>query len=203
MRIKAFKNLSIGKLRDRDRKAPSGVKDEPAPEITEIEDKIKEKTGDDARGGERTQETSPQAKITPGADDIHVRPHGPAAELTVEPEDPKQDIDLTLDELDDNSISLGGEIKISEVGESVSTPKEGPAADVPDPAVPEVKLEDTEKSQPDENNDSLNNLFSDQEEEENPLASLVAALPDVTVQELMDDLEEIKRIIREWKPTSK
>jgi hypothetical protein len=200
MRIKAFKNFSIGKLRDR--KGPSGVEDEPAPEITEIEAKIKEKTGDDA-SRKRPRETSPRTGITPGADDIPVRPHGPAAELTIEPEDLKQDIDLTLDELDDDSISPGGEVKISEVGEPASTSKAEPVAGVPDPAVPEVKLEDTEESQPDENNDSLNNLFSDQEEEENPLASLIANMPDVTVQELMEDLEEIKRIIREWKPTSK
>ena len=202
MRIKAFKNFSIGKLRNRDRKDTSGVKDGPVPEIAEIEDKIKEKTGNVA-SRKRLRETLPQAGITPAADDIPVRPHGPAAELTVEPEDLKQDIDLTLDELDDDSISLGGEVKISEVGAVTAAPKAGPEAAVPDPAAPEVKLEDTKESQPDENDDSLNKLFSDQEEEENPLAALIANMPDVTVQELMDDLEEIKRIIREWKPATK
>jgi hypothetical protein len=86
---------------------------------------------------------------------------------------------------------------------ATAAPKAEPVAAVLDPAPPEVKLEDTKESQPDENDDSLNKLFSDQEEEENPLASLIANLPDVTVQELMDDLEEIKKIIREWKANSK
>ena len=46
----------------------------------------------------------------------------------------------------------------------------------------------------------LNSLFSMNEEEENPLAALINSLPDVTVRELMDDLDEIHRIIKEWKP---
>jgi hypothetical protein len=200
MRIKAFKNFSIGKSKDR--KETPGVKDDPASKITELEDKIKEKFGDDA-SRKRLQKTSPQAGTTPAADDISIRPHGPVAELTVESEDQKQDIDLTLDELDDDSISLGGEVKISEIGAVTAAPKAEPVAAVPEPAAPEVKLEDAKESQPDENDDSLNNLFSDQEEEENPLASLIANLPDVTVQELMDDLEEIKRIIREWRSAPK
>jgi hypothetical protein len=45
--------------------------------------------------------------------------------------------------------------------------------------------------------DSLSNLFNQDEEEENPLAALINSLPDVSAQELLDDLQEIKDIIRD------
>jgi hypothetical protein len=46
--------------------------------------------------------------------------------------------------------------------------------------------------------ESLKALFDSHEEEENPLAKLINSLPDITVDELMDDLKEIKDIIRDW-----
>ena len=64
------------------------------------------------------------------------------------------------------------------------------------------KKEEKKEEKPDDD-DSLNNLFSNDEEEENPLASLINSLPDVTARELMDDLAEIHRIIKEWRPSSK
>ena len=50
----------------------------------------------------------------------------------------------------------------------------------------------------DDSQDGFNNLFSNDEEEENPLANLINSLPDVTVQELLDDLQEIKEILKDW-----
>ena len=44
----------------------------------------------------------------------------------------------------------------------------------------------------------LQSLFSQEEEEEHPLANLINFLPDVSVQELEDDIAEIKSIIQEW-----
>ena len=64
------------------------------------------------------------------------------------------------------------------------------------------KKEEKKEAKPDDA-DSLNNLFSSEEEEENPLAGLINSLPDVTARELMDDLAEIQRIIKEWKPNPK
>jgi len=45
--------------------------------------------------------------------------------------------------------------------------------------------------------DDFSSLFSEQEEEVNPLANLISSLPEVSAQELLDELEEIKGIIRE------
>lgn len=51
-----------------------------------------------------------------------------------------------------------------------------------------------------EGGDSLMaNLFAQAEQkEETPLDSLIASLPDVTIEELLDELDEIKVIMRGW-----
>lgn len=196
MRFKALKNFSIGKLKDKNRKDKPEDEELPNPQISKIKDKVEEETNDNAKAGENLQESPDAAGITLGAHDIPIRPHGPAAELSLEPEDPENDDGLTLDELENDSITLGEEVKISEVtAEKAAASKEPPAAEVATPT--EIKPEENEVKP--EDNDSLNNLFSDDEEEENPLANLITSLPDVSVRELMDDLEEIKRIIQEWK----
>lgn len=41
-------------------------------------------------------------------------------------------------------------------------------------------------------------LFESDEEDENPLANLIRSLPEVTINELEDDLKEIKDIIKDW-----
>jgi hypothetical protein len=46
--------------------------------------------------------------------------------------------------------------------------------------------------------DSLKALFTSEEKDENPLVSLINSLPDITIDELVDDLKEIKDIIRDW-----
>ncbi len=203
MRFKAFKNLSIGKLIDKNKKDNPEAEDSPIPAIAEIKDNQKGKTGDVEKAGQKLPEFSSQTGIIPEPDDIIAKPHGPAAELSIEPEDMENDAGITLDELDsDDSLKLGEEVKINEVSaeKAAAAPKAAPAAAVA--ATEEVKPEEQQETKPDDN-DSLNNLFSDDEEEENPLDALINSLPDVTVQELMDDLEEIQRIIKEWRPRSK
>jgi ribosomal protein L12E/L44/L45/RPP1/RPP2 len=203
MRFKAFQNLPIGKLKGKNKKVVQGDEDSPIPEIAEIEDELEGKTGDVEKAGKKLPEFSKQAGIIPEPDDIPIRPHGPAAELTIEPEDLQDDAGITLDELDsDDSLKLGEEVKISEVSaeKAAAAPQGAPTAAAA--ATEEVKPEEQQETEPDEN-DSLNSLFSDEEEEENPLDALINSLPDVSVQELMDDLEEIQRIIKEWRPSSK
>jgi hypothetical protein len=60
-----------------------------------------------------------------------------------------------------------------------------------------AQAEAKKETKPADDNDSFNNLFSNEEEEVNPLANLINSLPDVTAQELFDDLKEIKEIIME------
>jgi hypothetical protein len=76
---------------------------------------------------------------------------------------------------------------------------------VADKTEPPLDKPDTEPEKPkdiklDDSNDSLDSLFSQDEEEVNPLANLINSLPDVSAQEIIDDLNEIKRIIKEWHP---
>jgi len=60
---------------------------------------------------------------------------------------------------------------------------------------PQAKDEKDKKAQA---SDSLKDLFGNAEEEANPLANLINSLPEVTAEELMEDLNEIKGIIKEW-----
>ena len=112
-----------------------------------------------------------------GTDDTP-KPHGPLSELEVEPGD-----DLAYDDInvDTKPEDAGEDVQLVEVGAESAAPTETPQ---------EPKLEDSD--------DSIKNLFSDDEEEVNPLANLINSLPDVTAQELVDDLNEIQEIIKEW-----
>ena len=80
-----------------------------------------------------------------------------------------------------------------EVGSGATAPAE--AATVKELTKEEGGKEGKKQEEPEV--DSLNNLFSQDEEEENLLANLINSLPEVTAQELLDDLQEINEIIRE------
>ena len=126
------------------------------------------------------------------------RPHGPAEILTLEGDD--QNSDVTLDEIDENPDNIKlHELKTSVIpADKASAIKTVPLSTAP-AAVPLAAEKIGEKAVDNSTND-LNSLFSMNEEEENPLAALINSLPDVTARELMDDLDEIHRIIKEWKP---
>ncbi|HUT67405.1 MAG TPA: hypothetical protein VMW86_02500 [Dehalococcoidales bacterium] len=176
MRLKGF-NIGKSKEKPKDAAETEGTTIE---QIVEMEEKINGRTKNLEETAQQLLELSDEG-VTP-VEDAHVlaRPHGPVAELSIEPEDTMSDID----DLDAGAdvFEAGGEgIKVVEV--SAGTPP-------PPKEEKEVKLEDF--------SDSINNLFSDEEEEENPLANLIKSMPDVTTGELMDDLNEIKGIIKEW-----
>lgn len=190
MHIKMFNNLSLGK---------NGGKGK---------DKTGEKTNDknkkQHRAPEDGKELASPGDISKVLDTAPARPHGPAEELTLENEN-AENSDVTLDEVEDTGSIKLGEMKVDKVtAEQASAIKVVPAtaANTPPaaapPAPPEAKTE--AKS---EGTDSLGSLFATDDEEENPLAALINSLPDVSVQELMEDLMEIHRIIKEWKPVAK
>ena len=93
--------------------------------------------------------------------------------------------------------------KNSEEGENVLAQpvqlEEEPAAEEKDESAL-FKSADTEESEPEKEggSDSLSDLFSDDEEEENPLAGLITSLPDVTATELLEDMKEVQVLLREW-----
>jgi len=96
-------------------------------------------------------------------------PHGPIAELSVEPDDESRDDEKELGSLFEEAEGKSEETEINVAEQSIGGEGE-----------------------------SFSNLFDQDEAEENPLASLINSLPDVTVKELFDDLQEIKTIINDW-----
>lgn len=60
----------------------------------------------------------------------------------------------------------------------------------------EPKSEETEEAG--EEQSDADNFFGEMEEEENPLAGLISSLPDVNIEELLHDVEEIKELATEW-----
>jgi hypothetical protein len=120
--------------------------------------------------------------------DILATPHGPIAELSLEAEpdpaaadSPAAKVNLAEPEVLPNGIKIV-EVKIN-----------------PDaPAVAEKAKENEKPKDAKPNTNSFENLFAHDDEEENPLASLIRSLPNVETNELVDDLKEIKDIIKDW-----
>jgi hypothetical protein len=136
-----------------------------------------------------------------------LKPHGPLGELSPEPEDSSRD-ELT-NAVPETEEDAGEKIKVVEMKlgkdgaampaakvaapapppstDTASAPTSAPApapAPSPTPATPSVE--------------GLNNLFRDDEEEENPLANLIRTMPEYTTHEIVEDLNELMRIMREW-----
>ncbi len=176
MRIKGFK---LGRSKDKPEDKNSAAEDNTTEQIAEMEEKINGRTKNLKETTQELQELSDESSTSGEEEVIPAGPHGPLDELTIAPDELSggaDDFDLEVDSLDED----GEEIKVVEVGSG--TPPEG---------AKEAEVEDIGV-------DSISNLFSDDEEEENPLANLIKALPDVPASELIDDLNEIKGIIKEW-----
>jgi len=179
MRIMNFK---IGKSKKKTEKDAAEAEGTTVEQIVETEEKINGRTKDPEETAQQSQELSDEGDTPEKDGDASAGPHKPLDELTIEPVD-------KLAEVDDIEVETvaseedGEEIKVVEVSAgSAAPPPEGEK---------EVKVDDV-------GGDSINSLFSDDEDEENPLANLIKSLPDVTAEELIDDLNEIKGIIKEW-----
>ncbi len=90
-----------------------------------------------------------------------------------------------------------GEVATKAEAEDSSAEASAPVEAEKPSAEASTQAEAKKETKPADDNDSFNNLFSNEEEEVNPLANLINSLPDVTAQELFDDLKEIKEIILE------
>jgi hypothetical protein len=181
MRFKGFeslKNLKIGKSKEEPEESTAEAGDISANQVAELEEQINNKTKDLEATEQQLRELSNKANGSEEDEGPPPQPHGPLSELTVEPDDE------LMDEETDASTLLGEadeEVNVVEVEASAVAPAEAEK-------VPPKEAE----------SDSLTNLFSQEDEEENPLAALINSLPDVTAEELLDDLREIKEIIQEW-----
>ena len=192
MRLKDLKSISKGRSRDKKGEAGDSTTDFGNNSVSEMEEHMNERTKDLEAMTKRLKELSKDT------DKNHsIGPHGPIGELSIEDLRPNTDSELG----GDSSIILEDEnedVKIVEIGTITSaSPAATPTKASPEPepvfqpsAKSSINLED--------DSDSLKNLFSDDEEEENPLEKLINSLPDVSAQELIDDLNEIKGIIKDW-----
>ena len=194
MRLKDLKNISKGKSKDKKVEARDSIIGIGNSSVYEMEEHMNERTKDLEAMTKRLKELSNKNIYENTASG----PHGPIGELAVE-SDMLSDTDLELGESseiileDDNQ-----DVKMVEIGTITSTsPAISPTETSTEPelttqhsAESDINLED--------DSDSLRNLFSDDEEEENPLEKLINSLPDVSTRELLDDLNEIKGIIRDW-----
>jgi desulfoferrodoxin (superoxide reductase-like protein) len=176
-----FGGFKIGKSKEGNRKenAASGV--DTATKIAELEEKLNGRTNNLKQTEEQLKKLSVKGKKSKENDGVSVKPHGPIGELTLEPEDNPADLAATKEKKTGVVPEEGAEnVKLVEV--KVGT--------VPPPAEKETKVESI--------GDSFNSLFSQDEDDVNLLSGLIHTLPDVETNELLDDINEIKGIMKDW-----
>jgi len=175
-----FKSFKIGKSKEKPDRDTAEVSDALTTPIAVLEEQVDNKTKEPEATEPELKELSDTAKDSEADKDAPPQPHGPLSELSVEPGDEP------IDEETDIGTLLG------EADEQVKVVEAEAEAGAAAPAEAEKQPATEEES------DSLDSLFNQEEDEVNPLANLINSLPDVTAQELLDDLQEIKEIIREW-----
>jgi hypothetical protein len=174
MRFKSFKGFTLGKPKG----SPGGSG--PAGEVPTAEQSslMGEKINGRTRDLEKMTHKIQDLAGTPGGE--VEGPHGPLGELSIEPED------QAGEKIPNVFVSEAEETVQEDVKVVETSLEEKPAADT-GPA-----------AGPGDNGNSLSGLFSEDEEEANPLANLIKSLPEYTTHEIVEDLNEIKRIIHEW-----
>lgn len=130
-----------------------------------------------------------------------VKPHAPLQELTLEADPAAQEgtPEVALDAIPPEEE--GEPVKLAEVliNPDAAVPPPPPVASPPPSPIPAAPAaEGDKKKDPMDLSTSIGNIFSDLDEEDNPLANLIKALPDVAANELIDDLKEINDIIKDW-----
>lgn len=176
-----LKGLKFGKKKDTEKGKPPADK-AATTHITKLEGQLKDRTDNLAQTEKKLKRLSDKVNNLGEADVAAEIPHGPIGELSVEPVDALAGVDT--DEEEDSKADLEKE------------PEDANIVEVEREAEPQSREEREVKSNLDA--DSLKALFTSEEKDENPLLSLINSMPDITIDELMDDLGEIKGIIRDW-----
>jgi TolA-binding protein len=172
-----FKGFKFGKSKDKG-KLPAG--DATATQIAELEEQLNDQTDNLKQTEKKLKRLSGKVSTLAEIEVTPVQPHGPIEELSIESEDTLEGIDE--EENTGAALEEGVEdVKLVEVS----------AESEPSPSAEKKRKNDLD-------GDSLKALFTSEEEEENPLANLIHSLPDVTIDELTEDLKEIKDIIKDW-----
>jgi hypothetical protein len=124
-----------------------------------------------------------------------VQPHAPLQELSLEPDAETAAAEgMAAQEGAAFAEEEGAPIKLVEVKPAVPA-----AAAAPLPLPPlDLKPAAPKKNDPMDISASISNIFTDAEDEDNPLINLIRSLPEVAATELIDDLKEINDIIKDW-----
>jgi hypothetical protein len=183
--------FSMFKKDKKDAKKTEAV-EEDGVQLTDLEEELNNRTSS-LKEKQRQLESLSDDGENPGEIEAEtVAPHGPIEELTVEPTDlagiPEQPM-AAADGVP--SEGSGEEINVIEVKAEAVPVNQAAQAEAPTPPPEEEKKDEGL-------NQNFNSLFQSEEEEENPLANLIKGLPDVSADELVKDLNEIKDIIKEW-----
>ena len=193
--LDSIKSLTIGKLKEKLEGDAVGAGETSTVQIADMGEQINNRTKDLEETEQQLKELADIAKASEENEEAQPQPHGPLSELSIETEDQLEGLD---DEIDTETIveEAGEAIKVVEVGAGATARAE--AVTVKELTKEDEKEEEKEEEKQEEpEGDSLNNLFSQDEQEENPQANLINSLPEVTARELLDDLQEINEIIRE------
>jgi hypothetical protein len=201
-----FMGLKIGKPTEKNKNGNDEAKGSTTTQTTELEEHLNGRTNNLKQTAKQLKKLSDKVSSLEENKDIPHKPHGPIAVLEVGAEDILSGADIIREPDIDNPPEEEGEVvKLVEVSFKAATLPKAEAANPPKAqAATPPKAEATtppkeeKKPPPEEGSDSLNKLFSNDDEEENPLANLIRSLPDVTTEELIDDLNEIKAIIKDW-----
>jgi len=190
-----FKGLKFGKKKDKEKENPT-VESTTKPPIEKLEAQLRDRTDGLAQTEKRLKRLSDKVSELGEPENVLEHPHRPLGELSIEPVDSLSGVDTDEQEDIDVKHEIGPEDE--NLAEFVAEPQaetETEAEAQPQPK-PLTSTKKVEKGSLDA--DSLKALFASHEEEENPLKSLINSLPDISIDELMDDLKEIKDIIRDW-----
>ncbi len=174
-----FKGFKFGKSKDGGKEKPAG--DNKTAHIAGMEEHLKDRTNNLMQTEKKLKRLSNKVSDIAPTDVPSVQPHGPIEELTLVPEN-------INDEAEPNEKITGAALE-----ENVEDDKLIEAQTESEAPVPVEKGKKTDLDA-----DSLRALFTHEEEEENPLVNLINSLPDISVDELTEDLKEIKDIIRDW-----
>lgn len=177
-----FKGLKFGKLLDNIKEKKRSSDDTIKP-IAQLEEQLKDRTKNLKQTEQKLMNLSGKVDDIAEIEVNNIRPHGPIEELSIEPEDALNGVDSDEEVEDPNANLEEDEEEVKLVETSAESEPASPAEN---------------KTKSNYDSESLKALFANVDEEENPLASLINSLPEITIDELEEDLKEIKDIIRDW-----
>jgi hypothetical protein len=128
-----------------------------------------------------------------------VQPHAPLQELSLDADAEAAAAEgMAAQDAAAPAEEEGEPIKLVEVKPVVAAASAAPAPPPPPPPPLDLKKDAPKKNDPMDLSASISNIFTDADDEDNPLINLIRSLPEVAATELIDDLKEINDIIKDW-----